>query len=555
MSEVDGYIPWNPRRLCDTCGDWYRLSELSRHPGNVWVCNDKCAKERTATELSIANARQKPFLYRPVKNAKPEDPFNPDTFEADDAPILDFIARMVTATARFESVTSGTPTPKTTSASVIPGLAWAGRYLYQLIQQTESSKIETRATSMLTSIATYLLTRQYGSLTGPVQSSSSAYEGAFETSGATTLITVDMAAAGLALLYAYRVTGTQSYLTGARATASYLRAVQAIGSSGDHYTSSDAPGTVRLYTGSLCSEVLGPGIDDAFYSNHVFYPSALLALEFWNELMTTDGDQTIGYGDPPGFIDNMNQLLSESIADLRACWTNGITDATSTLVNGLSSTTPREFFNSYPAIKPHFADGTGMWEFYDGAFNTGTQITSMNFSLALGAIYAYEGATTQVTTIDTWLRSFTSNPDYETADGAAASTVARANTGDYDATACFSTVLLVRDADDSYASITLNGSSVYDWGSFGVLSPLWSSIHQGTFADARRSACGINFRYADGLRSDGDYKDRISLRGTSGLTYQTATATSDGMVNDLVRASMFGISLRQLPKSTTPPPS
>lgn len=552
MSEVDGYVPWDPRRLCDTCGDWYRLSHLTRLPGNVWSCNDKCVGERSAVELSRANASQRPFLYRPVKNAKPEDPNNPDTFEADDGAILNFVARMVAATTRYESVVSGVGAP--VSGDSIAGMAWAARYLYNVISDDKrSSAFIARAEELLASCADYLLTRQYGSPTGPT-AGATAYNGGVIDPGTTVLVTNDVAVAGQAFLYAYRVFGTAQYIVSARAAAGYLRNVQAIGSCATNFTSRDAPGTVRLYTGSLCSEVSTSTF--VFYSNHQFYPSALVVLEFWNELLTTDGDQTVGSdGIVSGFDIDPSQLLSESISDLRACWTNGIEDADGVTINGLSSTTPREFFNAYPELKVEFSDGTGMWEFADGNASTGTTVTGINFAQALSSLYAYEGASAQVAAIDTWMYAFSSNADYETPDDTSDYTLARSDTGTYDPTMGIATALLVRDPDASYAAIAENGSIRYDWGAFGLLSALWSVRH-GTFAEARRSACGVNFRYDDGNTSDGLYKDRITLRGQCGLSYQTSfSIPTYGQANDVVKASQFGLSLRQAPRSITPPPS
>src|SRR6478752_4853320 len=161
MSDVDGYEAWNPRRLCDTCGDLYRLSQMSRLPGGVWSCNVNCRGERTATELSRANARQKQFRYRPVRNAKPEDPFNPDTFEADDGEILNFVGRMVAAGTRFESVVSGTHAPL--SGNLLDGLSWAAIYLYGLIVDNKlGASTIARAKTLLSSIAPQLIALQRG---------------------------------------------------------------------------------------------------------------------------------------------------------------------------------------------------------------------------------------------------------------------------------------------------------------------------------------------------------------------------------------------------------
>lgn len=522
MGELGTYKPFDWPRICDVCGNRRRISTMRKLPGGVWCC-DIHTDERTAVELDRLNAKQKPYNIIPVPNAKPGSQY-PDVMEAEEAVIINFVARMVAAGTRYESVISGQPAP--IAGYMLEGLSWSARYLYSVITDTSTpSRVLTQAKALLLSVATQLMARQTGFGLSPSSTkANNAFFGGFLESGATTYVTEDTTTAGLGMLYAYRVFGTLSYIASARAAASYLRNVQAIGSSGTNYTSSDSAGTARLYTGSLASEV---STTAGFYSNSLFYPSALLALEFWNALRITDSDQSIGStGTPTGFTTAPAVLLSTAISDLRSCWTTGITDSTATLINGLSATTPREVFNAYPAVKSQFTTitGTGRWEFADAGATTGTTITASNFSKALAALYAYEGATATVTTIDDWLRSFTSNPDFETADDVSAYTLARATTGTYDPTLCLSTLLLVRDADDDYAAIALNGSSLYDWGAFGILSPLWATRHTGTFPDARRTVFGSNQRFEDGTIGDGDYTDWITLRGMSGLTFQTAFA-------------------------------
>jgi hypothetical protein len=262
------------------------------------------------------------------------------------------------------------------------------------------------------------------------------------------------------------------------------------------------------------------GVDPGqnFYSNHLFYPSGLVALEFWNELKTTDGDQSIGATTAVNGFDTIPaQLLSQSITDMRDCWETGIQTATTVVVNGFSTTTPKEYFNAYPAVKFGFdsISGTGLWEYADGNSADGTAITSQNFALALSSLFAYEGKSTQVTTILAWLRAFSSNADLETPDNTSPSVLARSTTGDYSPTLTLSTLLTVVDT-------TENGSSLYDWGAFGMLSPLLAATDMTSFKSSRLGPLNIRQRYDDGTRNDGLEYDRIELRGLSGLSYQSA---------------------------------
>lgn len=513
-------------RVCDICGKLRSIATMRKLDGITWVC-DSHPGERTAIMLDLLNAHARPPQTWPNKDPKPQNPEYPNTLESDEGFLFSFIDRQIQAQCRFELVASGAG-PYLAVGGAVPTMAWAVRYLYGLIVQGTRTAMLPRARVLLGQAADYLLTRQYGSLTGPSPLSTratDAFFGGFLASGAVTWVTEDTSISGLALLYAYRIIGTKKYLVGARSAASFLRNVQAIGKNGTNYTSSDSAGVTRFYTGSLASEVADtPG----FYSNSLFYPSALLALEFWNELTITDGDQSIGAtATPTGFSTVPVVLMSVAMADLRLCWTNGILDSAATLINGLSSTTPREFFNAFPATKANFLSvvGTGRWEYADGGAATGTQITAQNFSRALSALYNFEGATSQVTTILTWLRSFTSNPDFETPDNTSDSVLARTTTGDYDPTVCLSTLLTVRDVDDSFAAIAINGSSLYDWGSFGLIANLLAATNMTSFKNSRLGPLNIRQRFYDGINTDGYYFDRIELRGLSGLTYQTAFAS------------------------------
>lgn len=502
------YRPRDYRRLCDVCGMLRNISDMHRQD-DLWVCTYD-AGERVRTQLDRLNARERPFTIKPVPHPKPQNPYYPNSLETDDDAVFNFLAQQVSAQCRYEYVESGNA-PATDLGGGVEALSWASRYFYDLVQANDRrATLITQAKAHLVTIATYLLSRQVGFGLSPSSTrANDAFFGAFLEPDASTYITADAATSGLALLYAYRVHGTLGYRDGARAAASYLRNVQAIGSHGTHYTSSDSAGSSRLYTGSLASEV---STTVGMYSNSLFYPSALIALEFWNELKVTDGDQSVGStGTPTGFDTAPAQLLSTSITDIRACWTDGIRDSTGTVINGLSSTTPREVFNAYPAVKVHFTvNGTGLWEYAD---IDQTQITSQNFAQALSSLYSYEGATSQVTTISDWLRTFTSNADFETADNTSTYELYRETTGEFDATLAPSTYLTVVGTQE-------NGSSLYDWGAFGLLSRIWASRNRASFMTSRLYPLNTVQRYYDGNSTDIG-QDRVELRGLSGLTMQT----------------------------------
>ncbi len=520
-SSTTPYRPRSYRRVCDVCGNLRQIEEMHKQD-TLWVCTYD-AGERVRTELDRGNARQRPFTIRPVPHPKPWDNYYPNLLETDDAAVFNFLTQQVSAQCRFERVESGHGV-YTSAGGALPALSWAARYFYDLIQENDPSRalLIPRAKVLLQTIADFLLTRQRGALTGFFPTStqaSDAFYGGFLASGATVYITDDTSTSGLALLYAYRILGTRSYLDGARAAASYLRNVQAIGSNGSQHTSTDAAGTGRLYTGAVCSQVSTTfGIDPGqnFYSNHLFYPGGLIALEFWNELKTTDGDRSIGATTAVnGFDTTPAQLLSRSITDMRTCWETGITDSTGTLINGFSATTPKEFFNAYPLAKSGFTVfGTGRWEYADGNAASGTQITAQNFSQAISSLYNYEGATSQVTGISDWLRTFTSNPDFETPANTSTSVLYQGTTGTYNPVDSLATLLTVVGA-------TENGSSLYDWGAFGLMSRLWASRNKGSFRQSRLFPLNTVQRFYNGNDTDGLSTDRVILRGLSGLSMQT----------------------------------
>src|SRR6476620_9632062 len=520
------YEPRNWRRLCDVCGMLRNISDMHKQD-ELWVCTYD-AGERVRTELDRGNAQQRPFTIKPVPYPKPQNNYYPTLLETDDAAVFNFLSQQVSAQCRYEYVQSG-HAAATSLRQSLPALSWAARSFYDLIQENDQSRrlLIPKAKELLDTIATFLQTRQRGF--GSTSSSTRAtdpYYGGFLASGATVYVTQDASTCGLALLYAYRVLGTLSYRDGARAAASYLRNVQAIGSNATQHTSTSANGSGRLYTGAVCSEVstvFGGDPSERFYSHHLFYPGDLVALEFWHELKTTDGDQSIGLtAVVDGFDTIPSQLLSQSITDMRDCWSTGITDSTGTLINGLSSSTPREYFNAYPATKTGFnIAGTGRWEYADGNASVGTQITSQNFAKAIASLYAYEGATSQVTGLSDWLRGFTSNADFETPANTSTSVLYNGTTGTYDPTLSIATLLQVRDPD-TLAATTINGSSLYDWGAFGLMSRLWASRNKGSFMSSRLFPLNTVQRYFNGNDTDGLTSDRITLRGLSGLTLQTA---------------------------------
>ncbi len=518
MGTTTSYVPYDYRRVCDLCGNLFNRSRLHRK-GQYTYC-DAHAGERISEQLDRANARQKPFRILPVPNAKPDDEKRPDTFEGEESLIFNLIDFARAGGARYANVASGSPAPRANSNDVISVNAWACLYYYgRLGQSYTAGHVDVWRDQLLAHMriaADALLDRQ--TLTGTRATNS--FWGGFLGAGCTVYTTEDTMVSTLACVYAFRILGDIKYIAAARAGASFLRNCQAIGSCGVNFTSSDEAGTARLYTGAITRCVYDAA---GFYSDHLFYPSGLIALLAWTELRITDGDQSIGAtaaiaGD---FTTAPTRALSASINDLRGFWETGTYDTvTRDVRTGLSSTTPAECFNAYPRLKPEVGFyGTGSWQYQDGFSSTGTTITSLNFAKALWALYGADGASSQVTTISDWLAAFTANPDYATAAGTSAAALQREETGTYVAPTP-TTLMLVRDPV-TLAPVALNGSSRYDWGAFGLLSPLLSRRQASGFKEARWQACIERKRFADGLPSDGDWAESGIVRGRQGLSYQT----------------------------------
>jgi len=545
------YVPYDYPRVCDICGDVKRISTMHRQ-GQYTVCSDHPG-ERTKDELAKAIARQRQFRVRPAPNAKPQERDGPDVLEADEGVVLNFIAQQVSAGFQYQDVTSGAGAPIASAGAVLNFLGWAGQYCNDLIiEGTRPSSMLNLAKTVLRSCADQLINHQVGFGFSPSATKSTDPRwGAMRATSSSSITTYETAYGGLVLLYAYQLlpdidgTPRSRYLTSARAAASYLRNVQALGSVGVNFPSQDVGGTVRLYTGAVQDIVFGSAtaLDGTLAT---FSPNTLSAVHFWKDLKDEVGDELVGADAAiaSNFTAAPQQLLSQCIADMRAFWLTGTRDATTGNVQtGLSATTPAELFAPFPS-------GTGSWEYFDNGPTNGTTVRALQFATALFALWHVEGLSAQVTEIDDWLYTFTSNSTYETAAGTSDSALARAQTGTYDPTIAPSTVLLVRDSTNGYAATAKNGSSLYDWASLGLMASIRAARHASTFKASRLAALGKRLRFADGLPSDYVY-DYISLRGRSGLTFQTGfTETIVGlsrMANDGVAAARFGNVFRQQP--------
>lgn len=519
MPTTTSYTPYDYRRVCDLCGNLYQRSKMFKK-GPYTYCVDH-AGERIAEELDRANARQRPFRILPVPNAKPDDLIAPDVFETEESAVFNLIDLARPAGARYLSVISGSPTPLPNAEDVIPVNAWACIYYYSRIIETfrrgHVNIWVPHLTARLRVAADALLARQ--TVTGTRATNS--YYGGFLASGSTLYYSENAATAGLACLFAFRALGDIKYMAGARAAANFLANCQAIGSNGVNFTSSDSAGTARLYTGGITNAVYNA---TGFYSDHKFYPASLLALYFWNELRLTDGDQTVGAtaAIASEFTTAPSKALTTCITNLRTFWETGTYDHVALDVRtGLSPATPAECLNAFPTVKANFSGpGTGSWEFQDGPRSIGTIVTALNVAKGIYGLYSVDGLSAQATGIVDWLQTFATNSTYATPSTEGPQGLQHDTTGTYAAGIAPPQLLLVRDPT-TLAAAAKNGNALYDWGAFGLLSPVVASRFALNFKIGRNQAARERRRFADGLPSDGNWDEAGFWKGRQGMAYQT----------------------------------
>lgn len=571
-------------RPCDICGIRFRANQLVRGEDGFWRCLQYCQEMPQITRDKIIAESQRRREAPPAPFGIPFDRRN--TYEAEEKifwllcefPVVDstwpggFRSGVPPVSGVTVTGVSRTPTSTSATADVVVA-GHTARYLYELINEGKRpTRWTTIARERLISLADWIITKQRGFGTSPSSTLANdpLYGGMVSSDG---YRSDSIAGAALALLYAYRITGVASYLASAKAACHYLRNVQSIGQClAADFTSSDAAGAVRLYTGGV-AQIVATATN--LVSNHQFHPSSLIVLEFWRELFTTDGDSSYGATTTVGgvFATAPTKSLSGMMADLRAFWTVGAFDvASGTTFTGLSATTPREFFNAYPATHPSFtgrsATGSGSWEFADADASTGTTITGLNFASALRSLHVYEGYSSQVQSVWTWLMTFESNPSFISAAGTLATDFSCVSTNNaanppapptgqgnvtppaYDPTLALTTTLLVRDSTASYAAMKQNGTALYEWGTLGMMAAIQSVQNGGAFRRAKDAVSSVRFRLpVDFSYEDQTQEDYAVLRAQTGLAFQMGVAGAK--LWTCSRAANIGAIYRYQPQSWT----
>lgn len=559
MSTLSPYRVNSYRRLCDVCGRPRQIESI-RFADGVAIC-DIHPQYRTAQQLNKINSRLKVPRLIPVPQPKAFAPV--DTLTAAEAQIFNFIIK----TAPYESAditngAGGTPygiamdAAQTAPPLVAP--AEAALYLYSIIAENRRpARWISAAKTKLGALADHLMLYQNGFGLHPTVKINDLFFGSFDALATNdhTFFTDDTALGGLALLRAYQVLGDQKYLLAAQAAASFLRTLQCGHLCSLSPSSSDAAGASPYASGFFTFAAKEDGSNVVRF-DHSYYPSSIVGIEFLSALMAVSGDGLYGSTGSSGIAYTLTftavpqALLSTMIADARAFWANGIFDVVAgAKITGLSATTPREFFNSYPTNHGNTLPvGTGSWQFQDGSAATGALITASNWAKGLRSLYAVEGLSATVLAIFDYLQSFASNSAFELPAECNGRLIQSGAKGEYDPSMAPATLLKVRTGSP-LAATAINGSSFYDWAAAGMLAPIAATRDRAGLTVARDELSLPRQRFAEGNQRDGETL-YLGPLGISGLSFQPWTSAT-ARIQSVTRAAQVGNFYRQSPKAFT----
>lgn len=400
-------------RSCDYCGRLVLRSSMVKKD-NYLACKDD-ARGRERVTLDKANAANvTPRMWKPARSRLSDRDNEIDVYQADEAVAFNAIAvdgcvgadgAFRQGWAPYELIDTsgpgeGQPMTAPGALSETPRCAgWAAEYLYGVLSENKRPATWlTNATRKIRELADWLLGRQF------VSSATSSMYGGFPRDGTagsySTVYAEDTAMGMLALLRAYQVTSTITYLLGARRSATCLRRMQCCGLRTSNYVVSDAGGG-RFQPGAFPLYVLGSSPYTTTFSSPDFYPSDLVVCRALDVLATVDGDSTYGDATAVGeFAVPTAATVSQMIAQAVAWWQTGALDVTTgTTYTGLSATTPREFYRTTMSSSP----GNPSWQ-YKWSDSANGYVTSLNYAKALWALYLIDESSSQVSTVSAWLR-------------------------------------------------------------------------------------------------------------------------------------------------------
>jgi hypothetical protein len=563
-----------PKYTCDICGAFLdaRPGVFRMVRGRV-VCNHHPDYVPAEAKEGISI---KTFKVSNLQNARPFNPRN--TYEASEYEIFNFLLygpKATGGTITPGSVGTGRPyavdqynvrdfsaDAEANSVFLSNGAwsaAWTAIYLYELLAENKRPSVMLEvARAKLREIADFLLVRQNSGpfMPGTIPNDP-AWGGWADTVGAavTTLFyrTYVTAACGIAMLRAYQLLGDVQYLECARAAAWFSRTAQcggllaAFGGLDGYYTS-DSAGTNRkqwgtwdrlIRAGSLALSATSP--------SGILSVETLLFFEFLAIYREVVGDEVIGssHTDPSGFEFSRACTVSSAIDEAMSFWNGTVFDvAEGGPINGLTTTTPFEYFQSYFLFSsPSFAGKWGTILTSDS--HTNVIVQSETWAMALRGLMAVEGISSRVTTLFDFLMSFTSNPTFELQSSVSdkAKYAPLETRGTYDPRLALSDGLeckrlgLVTNTNATASPDTRRCYALY---TAGLLAPLYASRQPAKFKDLKDTLAEPR-HHTVGRGEDGRYH-YLGPMSRCGFSFQPTQA--NGRFRVPSQAAMLGLIYR-----------
>lgn len=500
MATDSGYAKRDFLRVCDICGHRFHFSQLKPIGELKFACPDD-APGLTALQISRFNARARPLIVKPNKHAKgvTQTPI----YQLAEAQIFNFVAEVAPAGEREGS-------------SDALAAAWAAIYMADIVLQEKRPAIwETTARAVITRCLAYLLTQQVTG-TEKMHGGAIAYGGVSDT-------TVSIAA-GIAFMKGYSITGSSDYLGAAELLAGYVRNAQC----GDliQVGTITYPDTSTPYHFGGLTESMVIDDDSAFSRDYLLRDvGALWFLQLLQDEVGEDAEYPT-YS-PGGASAPTAASLATMIEELTSFAVAGA--AVSGAADPVSGLDVDELRFIYQAAQPSGGFTSAAW---DGA-DDGLPVA--NFALALAGLHFAGTAEDTITAVMAALAASPSGTAPDVSDEQELSGV----TGTYDPALCPASVL-------NETSPYPNESSLYDWGSLGLLSPILADATPPTLR-ASKDALSMPQRYT--LRDI--TKKYIGPDGLSGLALQpislTNTSGTDRYDSSVVRAARAGLVYRQAP--------
>jgi len=492
-------------RSCDFCGHQWEFGKLKY----VGLGKYSCPPDRkmlTREECARHAARPIPMLVRP--RAHPRKTADVPTYTGDEGYLLGLIEKFATTASVIG------PSGAILAAADGGSAAECGVYLREMLLE-DRRPLTWMASGLRTlkAIGAFLLTKQYGSLTGPSPSeatSSVLYGGLQSTNPA---FPFAEGAAGLTFLGLYELTGEGQWLEAADRCAWFLRQLQRT----DLLVSNQTVDSVgnRMFVGGWPAAISASKVPSGFfYTAHAWYLWFLARYRDVRGATRSLGTLT-ATGD---FTAAPFATVQQTIDDAVAFYVTGrhaYSTSSSTTVAPLSSTTPQ--YLCTPSLTAQFSLATSGSYF---------GVNGNDMAFALRGLYELEGYTDRVATIFSWLMGFTSNAAFELVDGddfPPLLPVVRAGAkGTYDPAVGMADFLALGTAQGATPTLQTNGTSFYSQNATAMLGPVYNA--SGRLLRTWKDAVGVERP----LTTDRSDVRPLAQCETAGLSFQNpATAVED----------------------------